>query len=141
MPIKKGDKVKVEYTGTFDDGTIFDSSEGREPLEFEVGSGQVISGFDNAVIGMETGEEKDVKLEPSEAYGETDPDLLKKISRERLPQGEEPKPGMILELRMPDGISVPAKITEVTDKDVTIDLNHPLASKTLNFKIKIVEIS
>jgi FKBP-type peptidyl-prolyl cis-trans isomerase 2 len=141
MPIKKGDKVKVEYTGTFDDGSVFDSSEGREPLEFEAGSGQVISGFDEAVIGLEIGDEKKVKLAPSEAYGEADPDLLKKILLDRLPQGEEPKPGMILELLTPDGARIPAKITEVTDKDVTIDLNHPLAGKTLNFKIKIVEIS
>jgi peptidylprolyl isomerase len=141
MPIKKGDKVKVEYTGTFDDGTVFDSSEGREPLEFEVGSEQVISGFDESVIGMEIGEEKDAKLAPSEAYGDSDPTLLKKIPREKLPPGEEPQPGMVLELVTPDGVRVPAKITEVTDKDVTIDLNHPLAGKTLNFKIKIVEIS
>jgi len=141
MPIKKGDKVKVEYTGTLDDGTVFDTSEGREPLEFEVGSGQVIKGFDNAVIGMEVDEEKKVELPPSEAYDEFDPTLLKKIPRDKLPPGQEPKIGMLLELRTPDGVSVPTRITEVTAEEVTIDLNHPLAGKTLIFQIKVVDIS
>jgi len=141
MPIKKGDKVKVEYTGTLDDGTVFDTSEGREPFEFEVGSGQVIKGFDEAVIGMEKGEETSVVLEPPEAYGEIDPDLQKIVAREKLPKEKEPKLGRILELRTNDGISIPGRIVEVTDKDVTIDLNHPLAGITLHFKIKIIEIS
>jgi FKBP-type peptidyl-prolyl cis-trans isomerase 2 len=140
MTIKKGDKVKVEYTGTLD-GTVFDTSEGREPLEFEVGSGQVIKGFDNAVIGMEVGEEKEVELPPSEAYDEYDPNLLKKIPMDKLPPGEEPKPGMVLELKTPDGIHFPARITEVAEKEITIDLNHPLAGKTLIFQIKVVDIS
>ncbi len=141
MPIKKGDKVKVEYTGTLDDGTVFDTSEGREPFEFEVGSGQVIKGFDEAVIGKEKGEEISVVLEPPEAYGEIDPDLQKIVAREKLPKEREPKLGRILELRTNDGISIPGRIVEVTDKDVTIDLNHPLAGITLHFKIKIIEIS
>jgi len=141
MPIKKGDKVKVEYTGTLDDGTVFDTSEGREPFEFEIGSGQVIKGFDEAVIGKEKGEETSVVLEPPEAYGEIDPDLQKIVAREKLPKEREPKLGRILELRTNDGISIPGRIVEVTDKDVTIDLNHPLAGITLHFKIKIIEIS
>ncbi len=140
MSVKKGDKVKVEYTGTLDDGTVFDTSEGREPLEFEVGSGQIIKGFDDAVIGMKKGEEKEIKISPSEAYGEVNPELIKKIPKDNLPPGQEPQPGMMLVLGTPDGRRIPAKITEVTDKDVTIDLNHPLAGKTLNFKIKVVDI-
>ncbi|MFX1466864.1 MAG: peptidylprolyl isomerase [Promethearchaeota archaeon] len=141
MPIKNGDKIKVEYTGTLDDGTVFDTSEGREPLEFEVGARQVIKGFDEAVLGLEIGEEKKVNLAPSESYGEYDPNLIKKISLDKLPPGEEPKPGMVLELRTSDGISFPARITEVAEQDITIDLNHPLAGKNLIFQIKVVDIS
>lgn len=141
MPIKNGDMIKVEYTGTLEDGTVFDTSEGREPLEFEAGSGQVITGFDNAVIGMEVEEEKKVELPPSEAYGEYDPNLIKKIPMDKLPPGEEPKPGMVLELRTSDGIGFPARITDVTEKEITVDLNHPLAGKTLIFQIKVVDIS
>jgi len=111
-----------------------------EPLEFEVGSGQIIKGFDDAVIGMKKGEEKEIKISPSEAYGEVNPELIKKIPKDNLPPGQEPQPGMMLVLGTPDGRRIPAKITEVTDKDVTIDLNHPLAGKTLNFKIKVVDI-
>lgn len=141
MPIKNEDKIKVEYTGMLEDGTVFDTSEGIGPLEFEVGSGQVISGFDNAVIGMEVGEEKKVELAPSEAYGDYDSNLIKKIPMNKLPPGEEPKPGMVLELRTSDGIGFPARITEVAEQDITIDLNHPLAGKTLIFQIKIVDVS
>ena len=139
MPVKKGDRVKVEYIGMFDDGTVFDSSEGKSPLEFEAGSGQIIKGFDEAVIGMEKGEEKEFKIEPKDAYGERNPELVRKIPRDQLPP--EAQAGMLLMLRTPDGMQIPAEITEVTDEEVTIDLNHPLAGKTLNFKIKIVDIS
>jgi len=141
MPIKNEDKIKVEYTGMLEDGTVFDTSEGIGPLEFEVGSGQVISGFDNAVIGMEVGEEKKVELAPSEAYGDYDSNLIKKIPMNKLPPGEEPKPGMVLELRTSDGIGFPARITEVAEQDITIDLNHPLAGKTLIFQIKVLDVS
>ncbi|MHA1362598.1 MAG: FKBP-type peptidyl-prolyl cis-trans isomerase [Candidatus Freyarchaeota archaeon] len=139
MPVKKGDRVKVEYIGMFDDGTVFDSSEGKSPLEFEAGSGQIIKGFDEAVIGMEKGEEKEFKIEPKNAYGERNPELVRKIPRDQLPP--EAQAGMLLMLRTPDGMQIPAEITEVTDEEVTIDLNHPLAGKNLNFKIKIVDIS
>ena len=142
MAIKKGDKVKVEYTGTFDDGTVFDSSEQHgKPLEFEIGTGQIIPGFENAIMGMKKNEEKEIKLKPEEAYGELNPELIRKIPREQLPPGQEPKEGMILIINLPTGQRVPAKITEVTDKEVTIDLNHPLAGKTLNFKVKVVGIT
>lgn len=141
MPVKIGDKVKVEYTGTLEDGTVFDTSEGKQPLEFEAGSGQIVKGFDNAVIGMEKGEEKEIRLEPAEAYGDVNPELVKKVPRENLPPGQEPKQGMMLLIKTPEGRQFPAKIAEVTDKDVSIDLNHPLAGKTLNFKFKVVDIS
>ena len=140
MPIKKGDKIKVEYEGKLEDGTVFDSSEKYgKPLEFEVGAGNLIKGFDAAVIGMEKGEEKEITIPSAEAYGDPNPNLVKKIPRDKLPKDKEPKAGMILALGTPDGKQIPAKITDVTDKEITIDLNHPLAGKTLIFKVKVVE--
>jgi len=140
--VKKGDFIKVHYTGTFDDGTVFDSSEKRgEPLAFQTGSKQLIKGFDDAVMGMKEGDEKNIKLNPSEAYGDPNPELIKKVPRERLPPEPEPKIGMMLILSSPQGMQLPAKITAVDEKEITIDLNHPLAGKTLNFTIKLLEIS
>ena len=142
MPVKQGDKGNVEYTGTFDDGTVFDSSEKHgKALEIEVGAKQVIKGFDDALVGMEKGEEKDIKLKPTEAYGDYNPELIKKIPREQLPKEHEPKEGMMLVMGLPNGAQIPAKIKEVTDKEITVDLNHPLCGKTLNFKIKVADIS
>lgn len=140
MAIKKGDGVKVEYTGTLDDGTVFDSSEKHgKPLEFEAGAGQLIKGFDDAVIGMKKGEEKTIRIEPNEAYGELREDLVKKVLKEQLPKEQEPKEGMVLIVSLPNGHQIPAVIIEADEKDVTVDLNHPLAGKALNFKIKVVE--
>ena len=139
--IKKGNKVKVEYTGTFDDGTIFDSSnrgEESHPLEFEVGAGQVIKGFDEAVEGMKVGEEKEIHLEAKEAYGDMNPEMIKTVPKERLPA--EAKEGSILAVGLPNGVKIPAKILEMNEKEAKIDLNHPLAGKNLNFKLKIVDI-
>jgi FKBP-type peptidyl-prolyl cis-trans isomerase 2 len=142
MAVKKGSKVKIHYTGTLDDGTVFDSSENHgKPLEFEVGAGMVIPGFEKGILGMKKGEEKNIKIKPEDAYGNPNPGLVKKIPRQHLPPEPEPKKGMMLALRTPDGRQIPAIIAEVTDEDVTIDLNHPLAGKTLNFKIKVVEVS
>ncbi|MBU2589824.1 MAG: peptidylprolyl isomerase [Nanoarchaeota archaeon] len=141
MPVKKGDKVKVDYTGKLKDGTVFDSSEGKEPLEFEVGSGMIIKGFDDAVMGMEKGEEKEITLKPEEAYGNVNPQLMKKVPRDQLPKEPEPKVGMMLALGTPDGQQIPARIAEVSDTEVTIDINHPLAGKTLIFKVKVVDFS
>jgi FKBP-type peptidyl-prolyl cis-trans isomerase 2 len=144
MPIKNGDKIKVDYEGKLDDGSVFDSSKHGDhshPLEFEVGSGQIIKGFDEAVIGMEKDEEKEFKLTSAEAYGDINPELNKKVPRDKLPPGQEPKEGMVLALGTPDGKKIPARIIKVDEKDVTIDLNHPLAGKNLTFNIKIVEIS
>lgn len=143
MPIKNGDKIKVEYTGTLEDGTTFDSSAGKEPLEFEVGSGQLIKGFDAAVVGMEKGEEKEIKLGPDEAYGQSNPQAIHKVPKDQMPpppDGQELKAGMMLGVKTPEGQQIPAKVAEVTDTEVTIDMNHPLAGKTLTFKIKVIEI-
>ena len=141
MPIKKGDTVKVHYEGTLDDGTVFDSSEKHgEPLEFEVGSGKLIPGFDDAIVGMKKGEEKKIKLEPCDAYGEHNPKLIKKIPLDQLPQKEELKAGMMLMLTLPEGVQFTALVSEIDEETVTLDLNHPLAGQTLNFKITVVDI-
>ena len=140
--VTKGNKIKVDYTGTFDDGTVFDASEKHgQPLEFEAGSGQVIKGFDDAVLGMKKGQEKKIVIPPAEAYGELKAELRKKVPRKQLPQDQEPKVGMILAVGLPNGQQFPARIVAVTADDVTIDLNHPLAGKTLHFRIKVAEIS
>lgn len=140
--VKKGDKVKVEYTGTLDDGTVFDSSEKHgAPLEFEIGAGQVIPGFENALVGMKQGEEKEINLEPAQAYGDPNPQLVKQIPKAQIPAQQELKPGMLLLMRLPDGRQVPVKIVEVSEDAISLDLNHPLAGKTLTFKLKVVEIS
>lgn len=142
MAVKKGDKVKVDYTGTLEDGTVFDSSEKHgEPLEFEVGAGQMIKGFDDAVVGMKSGDEKDITLKPEDAYGDPNPQLVKDIPREQLPKDVELKEGMMLGMTLPNGTQIPAKITEVAGSSVKIDLNHPLSGKVLKFKIKLVEVS
>lgn len=138
--IKKGDKIKIDYTGTLDDGTVFDTSEGKHPLEIEAGSGKVIKGFDDAIMSMEKGEEKSVKIDVKDAYGEYNSELMKKIPKSQLPKDQEPKPGMMLVVKTPTGEQYPVKIAEVSDKEITIDLNHPLAGKNLNFKIKVVDV-
>ncbi len=141
--IKKGGKVKLDYEGRFEDGTVFDSSthgDHSHPLEFEVGSGQVIKGFDDAVVGMKKEEEKEFTLNPAEAYGESNPNLMQKVPRNALPKEQEPKPGMVLMVGAPDGRQFPVKITAVDKDSITVDLNHPLAGKKLIFKIKIVNV-
>ncbi|HEX5359152.1 MAG TPA: peptidylprolyl isomerase [Candidatus Nitrosotalea sp.] len=142
MTVKTGDKVKIEYTGTLEDGTIFDSSADHgNPLEFEVGSGQVIKGFDDAILGMNEGEEKQFSIEPANAYGEHDPTLVQKVPREIFPQDAELVPGLLFEAGLPTGEKVPATITDVQGGIVSVDLNHPLAGKKLNFKIKVSVIT
>lgn len=141
MSIENGKIVKVHYTGTLDDGTVFDSSEGRDPLEFTVGEGKVIKGFDDAVKEMNLDEEKEIHIESKDAYGEARVELVKKVPKEQLPKDQEPQVGMVLGVGMPNGQQIPARITEVNETEVTIDLNHPLAGKNLNFKLKVVELA
>ena len=137
MEVKKGNKVKVEYEGKLEDGTVFDaSSKQGKPLEFETGSRKVIP-----VIGMKKDEEKEITIKPEDAYGQPNPEMIKKVPKDQFPKDKEIKPGMMLALGLPTGQQIPAKITEVGDKEVTLDLNHPLAGKTLKFKIKVVDIS
>jgi FKBP-type peptidyl-prolyl cis-trans isomerase 2 len=141
MSIKKGDTIKIEYVGTLDDGIVFDSTEKTgEPLEFEVGTQKVLESFENEIIGMEVGEEKEFKLSSEDAYGDYNKELTKDLPRDQLPEGLEIDVDMILVMSMPNGMQMAAKIVELTDETVTIDLNHPLAGQSLNFKVKIVEI-
>lgn len=133
---KDGDTVRVHYTGTLEDGEQFDSSEGKDPLQFVVGSGQMIAGFDKGVVGMMVGEKKTITLTPDEAYGYPQDDRIQEIDRAQLPPDINPEAGM--ELMSPSGF--PVKITAVSDSTVTIDANHPLAGKTLTFELELAEI-
>ncbi len=137
---KTGDTVKIHYTGTLDDGTQFDSSAGRDPLEFELGGGQVIPGFDSAVEGMAVGENKNVRIEPDQAYGERHEQLVQEVPRSALPEDLEPQVGMGLQSQSPDGQVMMLIVTEVGDENITVDANHPLAGHALNFDIELVEI-
>ena len=139
--IKKGDKVKVAYTGKLEDGNVFDSSEDRAPLSFEVGANQVIPGFDKAVEGMKKDEEKTFTLSVDEAYGPVKEELVQEFPRDKLPEKPEPKEGMMLVMQAPNGQQVPAKIAKVDGDKVVIDINHPLAGKELTFDIKVVGVN
>jgi FKBP-type peptidyl-prolyl cis-trans isomerase 2 len=137
---ENGDVVQVDYTGKLADGTVFDSSIGREPLEFTLGAGQVIPGFDKAVLGMKVGEKKTVTIPADEAYGPHRDDLILEVPREKLPSDMTPEVGLQLGLRQSDGRTSVVTITSVSDNVVTIDANHPLAGKDLTFEIELVKI-
>ena len=138
---KNGDTVHVHYTGTLADGTIFDSSVGGDPLEFTLGEGGVIPGFESAVVGMATGETKTTTIPFDEAYGAHNADAVFTVSRSEMPEGVEPEVGQQLGLQHPSGEMIPAVISAVTPESVTIDANHPLAGKDLTFAIELVEIA
>lgn len=138
---KSGDTVKIHYTGTLDDGTEFDSSAGREPLEFSLGSGQVIAGFDNAVEGMAVGDSKTVTLPPDEAYGDRHEKLLQEVPKTSLPDDMKPEVGMALQTQSPDGQVMNLVIADISEESITVDANHPLAGQALTFAIELVEIA
>jgi FKBP-type peptidyl-prolyl cis-trans isomerase 2 len=138
--VKEGDKVKVHYRGTLNNGEEFDSSAGRAPLEFEVGTGQVIAGFDKAVVGMSVGDSRDIKIPVEEAYGPHRDELVLTVDREMIPENINPGVGDGLVLEQ-DEQKMEVIVTEVTDKHVTMDGNHPLAGEELNFSIELVEIT
>ena len=138
---KDGDTVTVHYTGTLEDGTVFDSSKDRDPLQFTIGKGQLIKGFENAVLGMSIGETKTVRIPSNEAYGPRRDELILKFNRTDFPTNIEPKEGLVLNLRSPDGRTMMAEITEVSVDSVTLDANHPLAERDLTFKIDLVEVA
>lgn len=137
---KKGDTVQVHYEGSLDDGTSFDTSRERDPLEFTIGSGQVIPGFDAAVVGMEPGDTRTVKVPAVDAYGPRREDLLAAVDRARFPDEIEVEVGRRVEVRQPDGTKQVLTIAEVGDEQVTLDANHPLAGKDLTFAIELVAI-
>ena len=137
---KQGDKVQIHYTGKLTDGTMFDTSSGSDPLEFELGSGQGIEGFDKAVAGMSEGESKTVTLEPEEAYGTHHDQLVQEVPKSALPDDIEPQVGMALQSQSPDGQVTRLTVTDVADESITVDANHPLAGQPLNFDIELVKI-
>ena len=141
MKAKKNDNVKVHYIGTFTNGEVFDSSQGRAPLAFTVGAGQMIKGFDQAVEGMEVSERKVVNIPAAEAYGERNEELMQVISKTQLPEGMDPQVGQKLMATGPDGHQQEVMVAEVTAETITIDVNHPMAGKELVFEIELVEIS
>lgn len=135
-----GDTVRVHYTGTLHDGTTFDTSEGREPLEFTVGDGQVIPGFEQAVAGMEPGDTKTVEISADQAYGPKRDEMMLNVSPDQFPEGMDPEVGQQLQLSQPDGQTVVVRVTDVADDAVTLDANHPLAGEDLTFEIELAEI-
>jgi peptidylprolyl isomerase len=137
---KAGDTVKVHYTGRLDDGSVFDTSADHEPLEFTVGEGQVIPGFENAVVGMNTGESKTARIPAGDAYGPHRSEMVITVERSMFPDDVDPQVDQQVQIRQSNGQSFIATITDVTDEDVTLDANHPLAGKDLTFDIELVEI-
>jgi peptidylprolyl isomerase len=137
---KIGDTVKVHYSGKLDTGVLFDSSEGSDPLQFKLGSGSLIAGFEEAVEGMNPGESKTVQIPPEKAYGKYREDLVIKIDKKDIPEGIVPAEGMTLEIGASNGVMVPVQITEIEEDTITIDANHPLSEQTLTFEIKLMEI-
>ncbi len=140
MPAKQGDTVKIHYTGKFDSGEVFDSSEGREPLEFTIGAGQVIPGFEQGVIGMDVNDEKTIHILAKDAYGERNETLIQDVPREMFAKDMELKVGQGLRVKTKDGQSMVVIVKELKNEVVVLDANHPLAGNDLNFDIKLMEI-
>ncbi len=137
---KANDTVRIHYTGTLDDGTVFDSSRGREPLEFTLGTGQVIPGFDRAVMGMTVGESKRVVIPPGDAYGDYSDSLLLSVKRAEFPTSIHPEVGMQLAVTNAQGQQLPVVIKSVDAEQVVLDANHPLAGLALTFDLELVSI-
>jgi peptidylprolyl isomerase len=140
MQAKQGDTVHVHYTGSFDDGEVFDSSNDSEPLEFTIGAGQVIPGFEEAVVGMTAGDKKNEHITAARAYGERNDQLLFTVGRDQLPSDAEVAVGDMLQVGFPDGRTAPVQVTALTDDTITLDANHPLAGRNLNFALELVKI-
>jgi len=139
--VSDGLYVSVDYKGTLQNGQVFDSSEGRMPLEVQMGAGQLIKGFENALLGMALNEKKTFTLSPDEAYGEVDEDRKHTFSQSDVPAEMDPQVGQTVGLTTQDGQQIPARIVAVDDAGVTVDLNHPLAGESLTFEIEVVGIS
>jgi peptidylprolyl isomerase len=139
--VKKGSRVKILYTGKLKDGSVFETNVGDAPLEFTVGKGKVIKGFENAVMGMQMGEAKTVIIKPADAYGARDQSLLWVVAASELPAGIAMEPETEVAFTRPDGGEIEGRITKIEDDQVTIDGNHPLAGRNLTFEIKVITIA
>jgi peptidylprolyl isomerase len=139
--VEKGDRVRVHYTGRLADGQVFDSSEGGEPLEFEIGAGQVIEGFDQGVREMNVGGKKTIVIEADQAYGPRNDALIQQVARASINLDAEPQVGMNLIMQLPDNNQIPITITEVTPDTITLDANHPLAGSQLTFEVELVGLN
>ena len=137
---KNGDTVKVHYTGELEDGTVFDSSTDRDPIEFTIGDNQLIPGFEEAVIGMSQGDSKTAVVGAEKAYGEHQAQLVIELGRENFADQTDPEVGQYVQLKRSDGFVLSAQVTQVTEAGVVLDANHPLAGEDLTFKIELVEI-
>ena len=137
---KLGDTVRVHYSGKLDTGFIFDSSQGSDPLEFELGCGRFIPGFEEAIVGMSPGESKTTVIPPEKGYGNYREERVMKLDSKDLPEDIDPQEGMTLEICAPSGVVVPVQITEISDSIITLDANHPLVDQILTFEITLVEI-
>lgn len=137
---KKSDKVKVHYTGKLENGMVFDSSIDREPLEFEIGKGDIIQGFEEGVVGMNPGDSKTIEIPVEKAYGPRNEELAIEIRRNQFPEGIDPEVGQQLESEQEDGEVILFTVTDVTDSIVNLDANHPLAGRDLSFEVELVEI-
>lgn len=133
--------ISVDYTGTLESGEVFDTSDGGQPIEIQIGAGELIQGFEDALMDMVLNEKKTFTLEPEVAYGERDDDLIHEFARSEVPPEMDPQVGQTIALSTPDGQQVPAQICQVDDEKVCIDMNHPLAGKALTFEIEVVGIS
>lgn len=139
--VKTGDTVSIHYTGTLQDGSTFDSSEGRAPLEFEVGSGQIITGLDEAIPGMSVGDKKVVEVACVDAYGPINPAMRQEVPRDGIPADIPLEPGTQLQMQTSEGQVLPVTVVDANDASVTLDANHPLAGQDLTFAIELVSIS
>ena len=137
---KSGDTVKVNYTGKLNDGSIFDTSENREPLQFKIGAGHVIPGFEQAVVGMTPGDSKDIEIPAKDAYGLYHEKLVVKVPRDKVPSDLNPEKGQQLRLQQPEGNDILVNVKEVNNDEIVLDANHQLAGKDLFFNIQLVEI-
>jgi FKBP-type peptidyl-prolyl cis-trans isomerase 2 len=140
MSAKKGDKVKVHYTGSLDDGTVFDTSKNREPLKFTIGEGQLIPDFEQSIIGLSPGDTKSIHIASENAYGPRREELVLTVSREELPQDFNPTEGQKVQLKQSNGQNVVVTVYNITEKEIKLDANHALAGKDLNFDVELVEI-
>ncbi len=139
--VKSNSKVSVEYTGMFEDGTVFDSSQGKEPIVFTVGNNEVIKGFDEAVVGMKKGEQKKVTITSENGYGHRDEKLKQEVPRSVFPPEVKLETGMGFSFRTPQGQMIHATITDSAQDKVTVDMNHPLAGRNLVFELKVVDVN